>query len=65
MFKRLLSISPMKNRVGRLGNKASPLSESLKDSSSSNDLKSDESVIVLDRLLPGIELLIYGPFINI
>ena len=55
----------MKNRVGRLGNKASPLSEGLKDSSSSNDLKSDESVIVLDRLLPGIELLIYGPFINI
>ena len=40
----------MKNRLGRLGKKASPLSESLKDSSQSQDLKSDESVIILDRL---------------
>ena len=52
----------MKNRVGRLVNKASPLSENLKDSLSSNDLK---SVIVLDRLSPGKEFLIYGPFKNI
>ena len=55
----------MKNRLGRLDNKASPLSESLKDSSSSSGLKSDESVTNLDRLLPGIEFLIYGPFKNI